>query len=80
MHWKIPGIMAALLLSLLSAVLYYRHQYQQAENARQQVFLDIVQHQKVFEQWMMHPPPDLLTPLNGIISLSERLSPSQSSK
>ncbi|WP_234817457.1 hypothetical protein [Candidatus Williamhamiltonella defendens] len=46
MHWKIPGIMAALLLSLLSAVLYYRHQYQQAEKARQQAVLDIVQHTK----------------------------------
>ncbi|ELY4856284.1 hypothetical protein BS412_14815 [Cronobacter turicensis] len=26
--------------------------------------------------WMMAPAPDLLTPLNGIISVSEPLSPS----
>ncbi|ASX25787.1 lysis protein [Candidatus Williamhamiltonella defendens] len=50
MFWKLPGMWLVLLASLLSATLYYRHHYQQAEKARQTAVSEIERHQVSLEQ------------------------------
>lgn len=50
MDWKGPAFIAVLLSSLLSATLYYRHRYQQAESARQRAVVELTWHQKAFTQ------------------------------
>jgi len=50
MPWTISGIMLALLASLLSATLYYRHHYQQSEQALQGAVSEMKRHQSALEQ------------------------------
>lgn len=50
MPWTISGIMLALLASLLSATLYYRHHYQQSEQALQGAVSEMKRHQSAFEK------------------------------
>ncbi|ATW22307.1 hypothetical protein BJP44_04090 [Candidatus Williamhamiltonella defendens] len=50
MRWTIPGMIMVLLASLLSVAVYYRHQYQQSEQALQKAVLELVQHQASLKQ------------------------------
>ncbi|CED79501.1 Phage lysis protein, endopeptidase [Candidatus Hamiltonella defensa (Bemisia tabaci)] len=50
MFWKLPVIILALLASLLSATLYYRHHYQHTEQALQTAVSEIERHQVSLEQ------------------------------